>query len=498
MGTPLRVLIVEDSADDAELVLRQLRLAGYDLWFERVQTGDAMRAALTRESWDVVISDYSLPRFDAPRALTCVEESGRDIPVIVVSGTIGEDTAVATLHAGAQDFILKQNLSRLVPAVRRELRQAQERGQKRLSEQAKEQLQIERDELLKRLKEQNEDLLALTRVTANAISTLDLDEMLRVLLSRVCEVMQADSATVLLKEGDALRVVARAGVVDLSASPPVGEIGEGFVGSIASRMESSYQEDAALDPLTAPLTRERGIRSRLGVPLKHHGVLIGVIHVGWLAVRPRRDREVHLLEVTAERCAAAVQNARLHEETIRINVALVESEARFRRVVESNMVGMLFWDSSGAITEANDAFLRIVGFTPEDVRAGRVNWRAMTPPEYRAMDERGLRQIQERGNSEPFEKEYVRKDGSRVPVMDEIRELTIDDLSAFGPARKALPESVERKSGIRGLQEPPTRERITIRLSRTVVQTFRATGDGWQPRVDVALKGWLKKHNPAT
>lgn len=86
----------------------------------------------------------------------------------------------------------------------------------------------------------------------------------------------------------------------------------------------------------------------------------------------------------------------------------------------------------------------------------------------------------------------------RPLAKDEIRELTIDDLSAFGPARKALPESVERKSGIRGLQEPPTRERITIRLSRTVVQTFRATGDGWQPRVDVALKGWLKKHNPAT
>ena len=88
----------------------------------------------------------------------------------------------------------------------------------------------------------------------------------------------------------------------------------------------------------------------------------------------------------------------------------------------------------------------------------------------------------------------------RKPLIDaqgEVRELTIDDLRAFGPARKALPESLQRKVGVRGRQKAPTKERITIRLSRAVVQRFRATGDGWQTRVDVALQDWLKKHNPA-
>jgi uncharacterized protein (DUF4415 family) len=86
------------------------------------------------------------------------------------------------------------------------------------------------------------------------------------------------------------------------------------------------------------------------------------------------------------------------------------------------------------------------------------------------------------------------------PLIDakgEVRELTARDLKAFRPARKALPESLRRKVGVRGPQKLPTKERITIRLSSKVVQSFRATGEGWQTRVDVALQDWLKKHNPA-
>ena len=86
------------------------------------------------------------------------------------------------------------------------------------------------------------------------------------------------------------------------------------------------------------------------------------------------------------------------------------------------------------------------------------------------------------------------------PLIDakgEVRELTANDLTAFRPARKALPESLRRKIGVRGPQKSPTKERITIRLSQDVVRRFRATGEGWQTRVDTALQNWLKKHNPA-
>jgi uncharacterized protein (DUF4415 family) len=86
------------------------------------------------------------------------------------------------------------------------------------------------------------------------------------------------------------------------------------------------------------------------------------------------------------------------------------------------------------------------------------------------------------------------------PLIDakgEVRELAVNDLKGFRPARQTLPESLRRKLGARGPQKSPTKERITIRLSRNVVRSFRATGEGWQTRVDVALQDWLKKHNPA-
>ena len=91
----------------------------------------------------------------------------------------------------------------------------------------------------------------------------------------------------------------------------------------------------------------------------------------------------------------------------------------------------------------------------------------------------------------------MQKQKPLINAKGEIRELTANDLTAFRPARKALPESLRRKIGVRGPQKSPTKERITIRLSQDVVQRFRATGEGWQTRVDVALQNWLKKHNPA-
>jgi two-component system cell cycle sensor histidine kinase/response regulator CckA len=134
MGIPLRVLIVEDSEDDVLLVLRQLRRSGYEPSFERVDTAPALRAALAQENWDVVIADFSLPRFDGLQALDLVRQSGIDLPFILVSGTIGEDVAVAAMKAGAHDYVLKDNLARLGPAVDRELQEAQERLARRQAE----------------------------------------------------------------------------------------------------------------------------------------------------------------------------------------------------------------------------------------------------------------------------------------------------------------------------------------------------------------------------
>ena len=127
MSIPLRVLIVEDSEDDAILVMRALRQGGYEPAFERVDTPEAFTAALARHSWDVIIADYSMPNFSGLKALKLLVESGHDVPFIIVSGAIGEDVAVSAMKAGAHDYVMKDNLARLGPAVQRELQEARGR-----------------------------------------------------------------------------------------------------------------------------------------------------------------------------------------------------------------------------------------------------------------------------------------------------------------------------------------------------------------------------------
>ncbi|MBI3994452.1 MAG: EAL domain-containing protein [Nitrospirae bacterium] len=136
MGKPLRVLIVEDSEDDAALLVRELRWNNYDPTFKRVETAQGMSAALARGPWDVIICDYNLPHFSAPVALMMVQQSGLDLPFVIVSGSIGEDVAVAAMKSGAHDYVMKGNLKRLVPAVEREIREATVRRERKRAEEA--------------------------------------------------------------------------------------------------------------------------------------------------------------------------------------------------------------------------------------------------------------------------------------------------------------------------------------------------------------------------
>ena len=134
MNPLLRVLIVEDSEDDATMLLAELRRGGFDVAHVRVQTAEAMRAALVESVWDIVVSDYSMPTFSGLEALTLLKRTNSDIPLIIASGTIGEETAVEALRAGASDFLVKGRLARLVPAIERELREAEGRRARRTIE----------------------------------------------------------------------------------------------------------------------------------------------------------------------------------------------------------------------------------------------------------------------------------------------------------------------------------------------------------------------------
>lgn len=134
MGERLRILFVEDSLDDVELLVRELKRGGYDPLFERVETASAMKIELEKQSWDIVLADHSMPFFSGIGALTQLKLSGLDLPFIIVSGVVREYTAVEYINAGAYDYVMKDNLARLIPAIKRSLSMAEERLHRRQAE----------------------------------------------------------------------------------------------------------------------------------------------------------------------------------------------------------------------------------------------------------------------------------------------------------------------------------------------------------------------------
>jgi len=163
---PLRVLIVEDSEDDALLLELALKQASYDTKCRRVDTRPAMLAALEEGEWDVVIADYVMPRFSGLAALSLLKERGADLPFIVVSGKIGEEAAVEAMKAGAHDFVAKGRLTRLVPAIQRELKEVADRRARRRAEE--ERARLERD-----LREANEALESRVEERTAALAKLN-------------------------------------------------------------------------------------------------------------------------------------------------------------------------------------------------------------------------------------------------------------------------------------------------------------------------------------
>jgi DNA-binding NtrC family response regulator len=145
---PLSILIIEDNEDDAQLLVRLLRQNGYDPLYTQVWTENALRDALTRSSWDLIVCDFFMPQFSGIDALQMVKRMEIDTPFIVLSGVVGEEKAVEMMLAGAHDYVMKNNMSRLIPAIRRELIEAQSRRDKKKAEQELEKYRNHLEELV--------------------------------------------------------------------------------------------------------------------------------------------------------------------------------------------------------------------------------------------------------------------------------------------------------------------------------------------------------------
>jgi signal transduction histidine kinase len=201
VNQPLQVLLIEDSEDDAALLDIELQRAGYAPVCHRVETREAMSSALERSTWDLIIADYRLPSFDGLAALALVKEKGLDLPFIIVSGYITEETAAAAMKAGAHDYVMKDKLARLGPAVGRELREAEVRRERRRAEEA---LRRVYDELEVRVQQRTAELN-----TANAKLQAAIAERRRIGLDLHDDLGQQLSALALMTKGLQLKLAKR-------------------------------------------------------------------------------------------------------------------------------------------------------------------------------------------------------------------------------------------------------------------------------------------------
>src|SRR5882762_3934653 len=251
-GDPLNVLIIEDSEDDTDLLLLELKRGGFEPSYRRVETGAGLVDALEHQKWDVVLSDYSMPRFTVGEALTILHQRKLDIPFLVVSATIGDEEAVAAMKAGSHDFVMKDRLARLAPAIRRELRECQVRLERRnLEEQIQQSKRLESLGLLAGGVAHDFNNL-LTGILGNASLVLDMlnpSEPARSILQSVSQASEraADLTRQLLAYAGKGRFVVRP--ADISTL--VCEIGELMRTSIPKRVRFSLDLADNLPPVEA-------------------------------------------------------------------------------------------------------------------------------------------------------------------------------------------------------------------------------------------------------
>jgi PAS domain S-box-containing protein len=270
----------------------------------------------------------------------------------------------------------------------------------------------------------NQDLRALQALTDTALSHLSLDDLLPALLERITDILTVDNAAVLLLDeaGQTLRVKATRGLEEPVATQVRVPLGQGFAGRIAATREPLAVDEVATFPVVNPLLREK-LHSLAGVPLVIGNQVLGVLHVGTALPRHFTVRDVQLLQQVADRMALAIDRARLYtrEQQAReqAEAALAQAQAsehRFQQLVEANIVGVVVSDTE-RIFEANDEYLRVVGYAREDLEAGRLRYDRVKSPDTYPLAERVIEELLTTGVSTAIEREYIRKDGSRIAVL---------------------------------------------------------------------------------
>src|ERR1700733_4725444 len=285
--------------------------------------------------------------------------------------------------------------------------------------------------------------------------------------ARLCE---ANNAEIFRLENNLLHLVAAYGEIPVNIQAREGlpanrerVIGRATCDRRTIQVRNLAAEESEFPAGSSDAKRE-GHRTTLATPLLRDGAPIGVILMRRWKIRPFSAKQIALLENFADQAVIAIENARLFEAEkqrswalARANRNLAEREAKIRRLVDANIVGIFIWEIDGRIVEANDAFLLMIGYERADLALGLVHRKSLTPSEWSDRDERTMRELKTQGTVLPFEKEYCRKDGSRVPVLIGLSRFDEDgnegvafviDLTERKQAEEAIRESEYRASQI--------------------------------------------------
>ncbi len=358
----VKILVVDDDEVDRMAVQRALKAAGVQM--ELSQANDCAEAitALQQQQFDCVFLDYRLPDGNGLSLVQQVRSLGFAVPLVVLTGQGDEQIAVQVMKAGACDYLSKAKVSpeSLYQVLRYAIRVNQAEMQAAL---ANEKLRESEERYRLVLEGSNDGIWDWYCTTDEVYCNDRLLEIIGVLRSEFN--LTPAAFTELMHPEDLPRI--RAVIV---AHLIHGE-----------KCETEFRIRHASGEYRYCIARGKVLRDRNGCPLRMSGVLSDIT------------------------------------ERKQLEEALRASESRFRRLADSNIIGIILVNLSGNILEANDAFLEMVGHTPQDLLTGRVNWREMTAPEYTSVAHKAVEELRARGVCTPFEKEFIRKDGSRVPIL---------------------------------------------------------------------------------